>query len=249
MCTQKHIFALYHPNLRVQEQYLEIIDKDLWHRVTHILRLTAQEEIILFDGKKEITLELVDKTFSSKNKVIGRVRDTKASLPITPNITLMPSILKREAFEQVVYFAAQMGATTIQPIITSKTHRNWHNEKESVRLHKIMIAACEQSKNFFIPELKEPITLNEICKQEFGIYFEDDGKPLLHIAQQLSTSLPKAITLVFGPEGGLTISERQQLDNQDFICCALTPTILRAQEAVAVGLGAIQSLLHNKTTI
>lgn len=239
----KHVFAIYSPNLNIIGQQFERVDKDLWHRITHILRLTTEEEVILFDGKQEITLKLLDKTFSGKNKIIGLISNIKTSTPITPQITLMPSLLKKEAFESVVYFAAQMGATTIQPLLTTKTHRNWNSEKEHARLTKIMIAACEQSKNFCIPELKAPIDINEITKPPLGIYFEDDGTPLLTIAQKLVAQNPESITLAFGPEGGLTTTERQYLDACSFMCCALTPTILRAQEAVAVGLGTIRSLL------
>jgi 16S rRNA (uracil1498-N3)-methyltransferase len=185
--------------------------------------------------------------FSGKNKIIGLVLDAKISTPITPSITLMPSLLKRDAFETVVYLAAQMGATIIQPLQTAKTHRSLNNEKEQARLTKIMIAACEQAKSFCIPELKNPIDINDLSKPPYGIYFEDDGTPLATISQKIITEKPKNLTLVFGPEGGLTMAERQHLDACGFTCCALTPTILRAQEAIAVGLGALRSLLsHNK---
>lgn len=244
--TKKHIFALYSQDLKPVEQQLEIADKDLWHRITHILRLKPEEKVILFDGKQEVSLELSEKTFSGKNKIIGLVHSVQASSPIKPPITLMPSVLKREAFESVVYFAAQMGATTIQPLLTTKTHRTWNTEKEQARLTKIMIAACEQSKNFCIPELKTPIDINNVTKNNFGLYFEDDGAPLFSIAQKLRTEQSASITLVFGPEGGLTTTERQHLDACDFMCCALTPTILRAQEAVAVGLGTFRSLLKQE---
>jgi 16S rRNA (uracil1498-N3)-methyltransferase len=155
----------------------------------------------------------------------------------------MPSLLKREAFETVIYLAAQMGATTIQPIITEKTHRSWNGDKEIARLTNVMISACEQAKNFVIPELKAPIPLTQIANTHYGIYFEDDGTPFSVVSQKLTNKKPGEITLVFGPEGGLTTTERQYLDTCGFTCCALTPTILRAQEAVAVGLGAVRSLL------
>jgi len=244
----KHTFALYCHPLSVGQkpffdQTIEVADKELWHRVIHILRLTVGEEIILFDGTYEATIKLSAKTFAGKNKIIGLVLEAKISTPITPNIILMPSLLKREAFETVIYLAAQMGVTTIQPLIATKTHRAWNGDKERARLTSIMIAACEQAKNFVIPELKNPIHLHDLVKPPCGIYFEDDGILLADTAKQLIAGKPEAITLVFGPEGGLMATERQHLDMCGFMCCALTPTILRAQEAVAVGLGSIRSLL------
>lgn len=242
----KHTFALYSQKLGEVGKHLELVDQDLWHRITHVLRLTAGEQVILFDGAREVTLQLSEKMFSGKNKISGTVLDTKVSEPLKPAITLMPSLLKREAFETVAYLAAQMGATTIQPLLATKTQRAWNSEKEYARLTSIMVAACEQAKNFVIPELKKPIALTQVQKIEdssCGIYFEDDGAPLLTVAHHLETTKPQSITLVFGPEGGLTSTERRHLGAQGFICYALTPTILRAQEAVAVGLGAIRSIV------
>ncbi len=248
---EKHIFALHCSGLNVGQtlapgNFFEITDQALWHRITHILRLRANESIILFDGAQEITIELSEQTFTKKNKLSGVVVDAKLSTPISPAITLMPSLLKREAFETVIYLAAQMGATIIQPIIASKTHRSWNGDKELVRLKSIMISACEQAKNFIIPELKSPIQLTMINDQRAsiaGIYFEETGQPLLTMAQELRNMNAQNISLVFGPEGGLTTIEQEHLDTHGFKCCALTPTILRAQEAVAVGLGSIRSLL------
>lgn len=248
----QHTFALHCTTFGADKQleperFFECTDQALWHRITHILRLTTGDQVILFDGaRQEITLELSEKMFSGKNKVSGIVRSVKESTPRTPTITLMPCLLKREAFEIVIYLAAQMGATTVQPLISAKTQRSWHGDKEHARMINVMIAACEQAKNFVIPRLNNPIPFAEGTSNGTltkGIYFEDTGRPFLSIAQELIAQSPAHLTLVFGPEGGLTTTEQQHLLAQGFACCALTPTILRAQEAVAVGLGALRSII------
>ncbi len=48
---------------------------------------------------------------------------------------------------------------------------------------------------------------------------------------------------VIGPEGDLTKEEKAYLKEQGFLFCALTPTVLRAQQAVALGLGILRSYL------
>jgi 16S rRNA (uracil1498-N3)-methyltransferase len=253
--NNKHTFALYCPTLTAgqppkAENFFECTDHVLWHRIVHILRLTAGEAITLFDGRQEVTIRLSDKTFTGKNKISGVIQSTTASVPLAPAITLMPSLLKREAFEAAAYLAAAMGATTFQPLIAAKTQRSWHTDKEHARLANIMIAACEQAKNFVIPELKPPISVTTVadCHTTVrGVYFEDDGAPLMTIINQFITAPPPTLSLVFGPEGGLTADERRYLDTQGFVCCALTPTILRAQDAVAVGLGSVRSLLKSNT--
>lgn len=56
---------------------------------------------------------------------------------------------------------------------------------------------------------------------------------------------PHAIIACAGPEGDLTYEEKMQLTEDGFAFCALTPTVLRAQQAIAIGLGAIRSYLNN----
>ena len=251
--NSKHIFTLYCPTFNVNQELsidksLTIINQLLWHRIVHVLRLTAKEYVILFDGKQQLTIELSIPTFTKKNMIAGVIRNVIVSKPLAPVITLMPALLKRDAFEAAIYYAAQMGANSIQPIITAKTQRSWHGDKEFERLTNVMIAACEQAKNFTLPEFKAPVLLREIEEQptSMNIYFEEDGLSLMAIMQKCAEITPQHMALVFGPEGGLTIEEQSFLDARRFICCALTPTILRAQEAIAVGLGSIRSLINPK---
>ena len=44
-----------------------------------------------------------------------------------------------------------------------------------------------------------------------------------------------------GPEGDLTQEEKDYLKQQGFVFCRLTPTVLRARQAVALGLGILRS--------
>ena len=50
--------------------------------------------------------------------------------------------------------------------------------------------------------------------------------------------------MLVGPEGDLTHEEKQFVDDHGFIFCKLTPTIMRAHQAVAVGLGVLRSMLR-----
>ncbi len=52
-----------------------------------------------------------------------------------------------------------------------------------------------------------------------------------------------ALVICSGPEGDLTCEEKRMLADANFLFCALTPTVLRAQQAVAVGLGSFRSLM------
>jgi RsmE family RNA methyltransferase len=87
--------------------------------------------------------------------------------------------------------------------------------------------------------------------QNLKIYFDPSGACFVDLLQKIKESSDQKndaqknnnldIVLFFGPEGGLTWQEEKQLSDLGFETYALTPTILRAREAVIVGLGGVRS--------
>lgn len=248
---QAHIFSIFYPNLRLmilrdlQQIKYEIVDPTICHRITKILRLQANESFILFDTELHVQCTIIkaEKTLHIKcqkpvpNKIL------------TPNITVLLPLLKREAFEEAIYSMVELGANAIQPIITQKTHRAWGGPKEYDRLSRIMHAAAEQSKQYAIPKLAEnPIPFHQlgvtIAAIDTTIFFDPDGDRLIDIVKQVQ--YVENIMLLVGPEGDLTEEEKAALSTGGAHFCHLTQTILRAQQAITVGLGAIRSLIPTK---
>ena len=74
------------------------------------------------------------------------------------------------------------------------------------------------------------------------LFFDVDGQPLLQAAQQL-VDAHATYTLFVGPEADLTDGEKEQLKKSGWSVIRLTPTVLRAQQAIVLAAGAIRSLL------
>ncbi len=257
MTNEKHIFAIFFDRLSKQANTLLlskkfiIENKELYHRLLKVLRIQTKEEFILFDHETSTKLLLLEESFKKKNIISAKVISISPNKKTTPNIVLACALLKKDSFEKVVYYAAEMGANTVRPFLSSKTQRKWGGKKELERLKKITISACEQAKNFSPPKILEPLPLNDFLdaiKNKFPrskkIYFDKKGKPLLKFLNDLKSSPPQTAILAFGPEGDLKDEELSILQKAGFDFVALTPTILRSQEAVAVGLGSIQSVIH-----
>ncbi|HEB41963.1 MAG TPA: hypothetical protein ENI08_03015 [Candidatus Dependentiae bacterium] len=51
------------------------------------------------------------------------------------------------------------------------------------------------------------------------------------------------VMLMVGSEGDLTEQEKEQPRETTFLFCALTPTVLRSSQAIALGSGIIRSIL------
>jgi RsmE family RNA methyltransferase len=58
-------------------------------------------------------------------------------------------------------------------------------------------------------------------------------------------SRPERITLISGPEGGFSPQEITQLQKAKFNGFWLTPTVLRASQAITLGSGVVRSILSD----
>jgi 16S rRNA (uracil1498-N3)-methyltransferase len=249
----KHVFAIYFNSLSkcnlVKSQNFTICDKSIIHRIKKVLRLSEGEELVLFDDKQKVKLKLLKEDKSKKNILNTKVLSVSQNIKPKNEIILSVGLLKKENFERIVYFAAAMGANVIQPFISHKIQRKWGGAKEVERLQKILISACEQSKNFNIPQILEPLSFDKFIKNlntnSKKICFEVDGASLFDLLSDLNEFSHNQIILTFGPEGGFSSDEIAKLRKVGFGFVKLTPTILRSVEAVAVGLGSVRSIVVN----
>ena len=255
----KHVFTIFFAQLseiikKSTNKKIQIRDKDLYKRLISVLRLKPDEKFILFDEKINVTF-LLSKVFLFKKKVIhADLLQKNQNKKIVPEVIFCPAILKKNSFVDVTYFAAQMGATEILPIITEKTQRKWGGLKEQERLQKIIISACEQSKNFILPKLNDPLKLQDFLKNTKTddsritdskikkILFDPDGKPLIDLLNELNNKKIEKIFILIGPEGDFVDSEIDLIKKSGFIFYKLTKAVLRSTEAAAVGLGSIRSV-------
>ena len=245
-----HLFALYYASLSDTYRQmhanatLELTNRDLTHRISKVLRLQKGEQLILFDRTHHLHATLED---VQAKQIVLRTKPLLANTQPQPIITLGLPLLKRRDLEEALYAATEVGINAIQLLQTEKSS-HLHKGDPLSRLERIVSAAAEQAKQFALPTLYAPIPVAEwftTVSSEAAVLFEPDGEMLHTIADQLRATQPHHITLLLGPEGDLTPEEKQMARSQGFIFCALTPTILQAHRAVAVGCGAMRSLLRN----
>ncbi len=246
----KHLFALYVPELihRVEksDQHLIIKDKNFFHRVVHVLRLKKEDSIQLFDQQHHANTKL--KKIEKKDTVIFAIESIEKNREIFPKITLLLPVLKKDALEQAVNSATQLGANTIQLIITQKMQRKWQGKRELDRLQKIIIASAEQAKNFSLPTIIEPLELEEVIatyKNTHRFFADANGQHLLEVIYTLDKEELSSldILLAIGPEADLTSEEKKNLRQAGFTFVRLTSTILRAEQASSLVLGIFRALL------
>lgn len=247
--NQAHEFALYYQELSrsipqiQQETKIEITDRDFVHRVGRILRLNSDESVIIFDRNWHMrgTILIVD-----KHKLVIKAVKIQNNALFEHSITCFLPLLKREALEESVYGLAALGIQEIHLVNTQKVQRSW-SSKELERLQRVVIAAAEQSKYFSFPSVHEPVLLSELLKKDWSrnqlLFFDPLGEPLFSVITT-GNKAQKEMVFMIGPEGDLTTQEKKLLREQGFIFCALTQTILRAEQAVCLAGGILRMILQ-----
>ena len=244
---REHEFALYMYELSQavanQSDLIRIVDVPLMHRIVHVLRLQKDDTLVLFDQNIHVKATIVG---IEKKAVVCALLQAEQNVVIAPHVTVWLPLLKREAFEESIYALVELGVNEVQLIHTAKEQRHWTGPKEMQRVHNIMVAAAEQSKNFAMTVVHEPRLLSELFpvkNDAQGIFFDAQGEALLDVAARIQEAKNERYIICVGPEGDLLDAEKFLLQKASFIFTCLTPTVLRAQQAVAVGVGAVRSLL------
>ena len=242
IATDKHIFALFAPNFWNEKTkigiVIKIVDQEIFHRLVKVLRIQVGQQFIFFD---QINHGIIEVSEVLKKDLSVKILNFEKNRENLPEIIFLLPLLKKEALEEAVYSLVEVGVSKIQLVVTQKSRQKLLHEKELERLKSIVIAAAEQSKNYNYPEIHSPVNLSKIVTsfendkdaKALKIVFDPEGQSFFDLRTKKSKQGKNY--LLVGPEGGLTLEELQQLENVSFQKSHLTPTILRAVQAVAIG--------------
>ena len=217
---------------------LELTRQAARHVIT-VLRLKPGAPLVIFDGQgnaHQATLE-----DSTRVEISQRINDETES-PL--QIHLIQAISRGERMGHVIQKAVELGVYKITPVLTQRCMVKLKGERAVKRLQHwqgIAISACEQCGRNWLPVLNAVATLDATLTEP-----EDSLKLVLDPGGQntLSNLTPSSnrITLLIGPEGGLTEEEIQLAYQSGFVRLRIGPRILRTESAAVAALAAIQTL-------
>jgi 16S rRNA (uracil1498-N3)-methyltransferase len=216
-----------------------IEDSAVVHRLYRVIRLLPQQRVILFGKKYSATIVLQQ----IHNSYISFCILTYTQIaPPTPIIHLWMPLLEKSSLEEACYTAIVMGVSELYIIPTHKSKRSSLTSLEKERLERIMISAAEQSKQFFLPNVTMISSWEMLPAHSQLIVADLHGLPAMEWTHQLSPHVE--YTIMIGPEGDFTESERTTLASLGAIHAKLTPSVLRSEDALMVILGIVRSLLN-----
>ena len=162
----------------------------------------------------------------------------------TLNIALGLGISRSARMDYAVQKSVELGVSTIAPLFTERGIVKLAPQRLQTRLEHwraIIVHACEQSGRNILPALEAP--------QPLSAWLQGGGDEAKFVltpdAQQRVSALggldrPR-VSLLIGPEGGLSPAEQALASEQGHLPLSLGPRTLRTETAVAAALAVFQA--------
>jgi len=199
------------------------------HHASRVLRLERGERITVSDGCGNV----MEATVIGAGRV--ELGEKRFVAPVHPTITLLQGIAKGERMDVAIEKAVEIGIARIVPFMAERSVVRWDTKrrvKAQVRWAAIAMSAAKQSRSAWLPAV-EPVR-DGISTDGPTLVFHERATTRLRDA--LPQPEPPAITIVVGPEGGLTDEE---VSSAGGTAVSLGERILRTETAGLVAATAV----------
>jgi len=213
------------------------------HYLGNVLRLAAGEMIRVFNGRDGEWQATIAGRKRPDSLTIGARTRPQDRLP---DLAYVFAPLKHARLDYMVQKAVEMGASSLQPVLTRFTQVTRVNDE---RMRANVIEAAEQCGILSIAQVAETVTLDRYMGARNGqrlLVFCDEAAVAENPVKALQAGLATAdgVDVLIGPEGGFAEEERAVLLRQPHILrLSLGPRILRADTAGVAALALVQAAL------
>lgn len=214
---------------KIKNDYkLELNNDDIYH-ITKVMRMKDKDKIeVVYNSTvficevnvNELPLVSIKEEVSNHN-----INNYK--------VTLIVPLLKEQKMDLILQKATELGVYEIIPVIMKRSIIKLESGKEDKKIErwaKICKEASEQSKRTDIPLITGVKTLNQLN--------DIDGVKLVCSTTEKQQTIKKFLTanqnydkisIVVGPEGGISEDEEELLVNQGFTRVSLGDRIMRVE--------------------
>lgn len=224
------------------------LDARAQRHAVRVLRLQAGDSLILFNGEGgEYHATLEDSRREGAQVSLREFNDRERESPL--DIALLQGVARGEKMDLILQKAVELGVSRVVPLATERSQVKLSGERLDKRMQHwrgVIIHACEQCGRNRLPELAELQDLNAVLAAHgpgrLGLLLDPTADRGPH-----GLAGTRALSLLIGPEGGLSASERDQARSAGFQGVRLGPRILRTETAGLAALAALQCLYGDLT--
>jgi len=212
------------------------------HHAERVLRLREGDDVVLFDGMGGEYRGRLAEGGRSPRVLVLEHRAVEREAPIA--IVLAQAVPAGDRMDWLVQKAVELGVAAIAPLQTERSVVRLSGDRAAKRRahwQQVAVGACEQCGRNRVPAVHSVIEVRRFLAESGS----DEGSRLMldprAAAELRHMDTPGGrISLLIGPEGGITESEAHAARARGFLSVRLGPRTLRADTA---GLAAVAAIL------
>ena len=205
-------------------------------RHVQVLRMQPGDVITLFNGEGgEFDATVTRMGRSDVEVEVGAhlAVEREASRPVH----LLAGITANERMDWLVEKATELGVASITPLVAERSVLKLKGERAEKKLahwQGVAVAAAEQCGRNRVPTVHAAVTLNEWLKkappgERWVLSLSEGTQPLAQVLNAAQGCT--LVTVLSGPEGGLSPAEESAALAAGFVPVSLGPRVLRAETA------------------
>nr|WP_300002178.1 RsmE family RNA methyltransferase [Tissierella sp.] len=222
----------------IDNKKITIEGKDFNH-IKNVLRMTIGEEVEV-SSKGNVYLGEIKSILEAS--IIINILETRSRRSYNDiEITLFQGLAKGSKMDLIIQKGTEIGIKNFYGVSTHRTIVKINDEKkEKSRLKRwnaIAEEAAKQSKQRYIPEVKDIISFKEmleLLKADGAVivpYEDEMNISIGEVLKKIKEENIKKINLIIGPEGGFEKYEVEAIKNVDGLVVSLGSKILRTETA------------------
>ena len=212
------------------------------NHIMRVLRLRAGDALTVFNGRGGEFGGAIEEF--RKDSVLVGLNEARAMERESPlALTLAQGVSRGERMDWILQKSTELGASRIVPVLTERSVVRLDAKQAERKLHHwrgIAVAACEQSGRNRVPEVAAPVGFHDFL----GSAGAEATRLLLSPGGELGIEdlrdVGSGVTVLIGPEGGLTEVEQESALRAGFTPVRMGPRILRTETAAIAALTIIQ---------
>lgn len=149
---------------------------------------------------------------------------------VRPAVAVAPAVSKGTKLETIAAHLTELGVVEVVPLLTERSITRL-DPADAARLHERLSAvvrqAAGQARRAWLPTVRPLATIGDLAARPALLVAAIDGEP----ASAFAPAAADGVTVVTGPEGGLSPAERAQLTAMGARSLRLGRFVLRAETA------------------
>ena len=215
------------------------LSRDDSRHALRVLRLRPGEPITVADGNGAVVEATVG---DATDMLVAEVTARRVEERSRPEIHVAQAIPKKGKLDLVVQKLTELGVASVRLFAGERSIPRWDASKgevQTARLRDVARQAAMQSRRAWLPAVLTPVAADALALDGSAFVLHEIGATRL--TEALPEDPPGSVTIVGGPEGGLTEREVSGFAGRGAVAVTLGPAILRTETAALAAVAIISA--------